>query len=185
MDKTRITAWLVGAWALAASALAATAQAEEKVVNVYNWSDYIDEQILEDFTEETGIKVVYDVYDSNEILETKLLAGSSGYDVVVPTDRLPRPPDRGRRLPAARQVEAPESRQPGPESDGQASANYDPGNEYAVIYMWGTTGIGYNETRSSSACPMRRSIRGRCCSTRRSPPSSRTAASMCSISPTT
>ena len=60
------------------------AWAQEKVVNVYNWSDYIDPAIIEEFTKETGIKVVYDVFDSNEILETKLLAGGSGYDVVVP-----------------------------------------------------------------------------------------------------
>jgi len=59
--------------------------AEDKIVRVYNWSDYIDPKILEDFTKETGIKVVYDVFDSNEVLETKLLAGGSGYDVVVPT----------------------------------------------------------------------------------------------------
>ncbi|MCB1446538.1 MAG: extracellular solute-binding protein, partial [Rhizobiaceae bacterium] len=64
---------------------AASAGAQERVVNVYNWSDYIDSSILDDFTKETGIKVVYDVFDSNEILETKLLAGGTGYDVVVPT----------------------------------------------------------------------------------------------------
>src|SRR3712207_9559352 len=69
--------------ALALSGSAAVAQ--DKVVHVYNWSDYIDESILEDFTKETGIKVVYDVFDSNEVLETKLLAGGTGYDVVVPT----------------------------------------------------------------------------------------------------
>jgi putrescine transport system substrate-binding protein len=69
----------------AALIFSAPAKAEDKVVNVYNWSDYIDSTILEDFTKETGIKVVYDVFDSNEILETKLLAGGSGYDVVVPT----------------------------------------------------------------------------------------------------
>ena len=69
----------------AAAILSYGASAQERVVNVYNWSDYIDESILEDFTKETGIKVVYDVFDSNEILETKLLAGGTGYDVVVPT----------------------------------------------------------------------------------------------------
>ncbi|TIX35487.1 MAG: spermidine/putrescine ABC transporter substrate-binding protein PotF, partial [Mesorhizobium sp.] len=58
--------------------------AQAKVLNVYNWSDYIEISILKDFTKETGIKVVYDVFDSNEILETKLLTGGSGYDVVVP-----------------------------------------------------------------------------------------------------
>ena len=61
------------------------AHAADRVVNVYNWSDFIDPKILEDFTKETGIKVVYDVYDNDEILQTKLLAGGSGYDVVVPS----------------------------------------------------------------------------------------------------
>ena len=64
------------------------AAAEERVVNVYNWSDYIDPSTLEDFSKETGIKVVYDTFDSNEVLETKLLAGKSGYDVVVPSASL-------------------------------------------------------------------------------------------------
>jgi spermidine/putrescine-binding protein len=59
--------------------------AQERVVNVYNWSDYIDPKVLDDFTKETGIKVVYDTYDNNEIVETKLLAGKSGYDIVVPS----------------------------------------------------------------------------------------------------
>ena len=76
--------WLSAATAVAA-AFSYAAQAQERVVNVYNWSDYIDQSIIEDFTKETGIKVVYDVFDSNEILETKLLAGGSGYDIVVPT----------------------------------------------------------------------------------------------------
>ena len=72
---------------LIAGALTFTAQAviAEEVVNVLNWSDYIDEQVNTDFTAATGIKVVYDVFDSNEVLEAKLLAGSSGYDVVVPS----------------------------------------------------------------------------------------------------
>ena len=67
----------------AAALLATTALAEE--VRVYNWSDYIDEALLAKFKEETGIKLIYDVFDSNELLETKMLAGGSGYDVVVPT----------------------------------------------------------------------------------------------------
>jgi len=74
------------AFSLIASALLATsALAQEKVVNVYNWSDYVDPTVLEDFTKATGIKVVYDTYDNNEIVETKLLAGKSGYDIVVPS----------------------------------------------------------------------------------------------------
>src|SRR3712207_637888 len=65
--------------------LATAALAQERVVNVYNWSDYIDPKVLENFTKETGIRVTYDTYDNNEIVETKLLAGQSGYDVVVPS----------------------------------------------------------------------------------------------------
>ena len=65
--------------------MSGAAYAQQRVVNVYNWSDYIDPQVLEDFTKETGIKVQYDTFDANETLETKLLAGKSGYDVVVPT----------------------------------------------------------------------------------------------------
>ena len=65
--------------------LATAAAAQERVVNVYNWSDYIDPKVLENFTKETGIKVTYDTYDNNEIVETKLLAGKSGYDIVVPS----------------------------------------------------------------------------------------------------
>ena len=76
---------LLAAAAFIALPLAASAQ--DKVVNVYNWSDYVGEGVLDDFTKETGIKVVYDVYDSMEMMETKLLAGGSGYDVIVPTDR--------------------------------------------------------------------------------------------------
>src|SRR4029077_15045159 len=76
----------IAAAAIAAGAIAAVpASAQERVVNVYNWSDYIDPAVLEAFTKETGIKVRYDTFDANETLETKLLAGKSGYDVVVPT----------------------------------------------------------------------------------------------------
>ena len=70
---------------------------QTRAVNVYNWSDYIDPTVLEDFTKETGIKVRYDTFNSNDTLETKLLAGKSGYDVVVPTGLFPRAPDQGRR----------------------------------------------------------------------------------------
>ena len=127
----------------AAAILSYGATAQERVVNVYNWSDYIDESILEDFTKETGIKVVYDVFDSNEILETKLLAGSTGYDVVVPTGTF-----------LARQIQAgvfqklDKSKLPniGNMWDVIASrtAQYDPDNAYSINYMWGTTGIGVN-----------------------------------------
>jgi putrescine transport system substrate-binding protein len=79
MMKRLFAACLMGAASLQ------SVSAQERVVNVYNWTDYIDVKLLDDFTRETGIKVVYDTYDSNEILETKLLAGRTGYDVVVPS----------------------------------------------------------------------------------------------------
>jgi putrescine transport system substrate-binding protein len=136
--------------AVAAAALASAAQAQERVVNVFNWSDYIDDTIIEDFTKETGIKVVYDVFDSNEMVETKLLAGGSGYDVVVPTANF-----------LARQIEAgvfqkldkAKLTNLGNEWDVIAKrvAVYDPGNAYSVNYMWGTTGIGYNEKKVQDA----------------------------------
>ncbi|MEP3301453.1 MAG: polyamine ABC transporter substrate-binding protein, partial [Roseibium sp.] len=126
---------------LAASTVLATAQ--ERVVNIYNWSDYIDESILEDFTKETGIKVVYDVFDSNEVLETKLLAGSTGYDIVVPTGTF-----LARQITAGVFQKLDKSKLPNLENMDPAIMSrlekYDPGNEYAINYMWGTTGLGIN-----------------------------------------
>jgi putrescine transport system substrate-binding protein len=135
---------LIVSGALAAiAALTVSASAQERVVHVFNWSDYIDESVLEEFTAETGIKVVYDVFDSNEILETKLLAGSTGYDVVVPTGTF-----------LARQIQAgvfqklDKSKLPNIsnmwDTVAERTERYDPGNEYSINYMWGTTGIGAN-----------------------------------------
>ncbi|RVD40248.1 extracellular solute-binding protein, partial [Mesorhizobium sp. M4A.F.Ca.ET.020.02.1.1] len=108
--------------------------AEDRVVNVFNWSDYIDSSIIDDFTKETGIKVVYDTFDSNEILETKLLAGGSGYDVVVPSGNF-----------LARQIQAgvfqklDRSKLPNLsnmwDTVQERTAKYDPGNEYSINYM--------------------------------------------------
>ena len=113
------------------------------MVNVYNWSDYIDPRVLDDFTKQTGIKIQYDTFDANETLETKLLAGNSGYDVVVPTAYF-----------LERQVKASIFRKLDKSKLKNLSdvwpdiakrlAVYDPDNQYAVNYMWGTTGIGYN-----------------------------------------
>ncbi|MCF1504639.1 polyamine ABC transporter substrate-binding protein [Afifella sp. H1R] len=129
---------------VAASGSPALAQDEEKVVNVYNWSDYIDESILEDFTKETGIKVVYDVYDSNEILETKLLSGGTGYDVVLPSAS----PFLAREIQAGAMQKLDKSKLPNLshvwDTIAERVSKYDPDNEYSVNYMWGTTGIGYN-----------------------------------------
>ena len=122
---------------------AAPAAAQQRVVNVYNWSDYIDPQVLEDFSKATGIKVQYDTFDANETLETKLLAGKSGYDVVVPTAYF-----LERQIKAGVFQKLDKSKLPNlvyvwPEI-AKRLAVYDPGNQYAVNYMWGTTGIGYN-----------------------------------------
>lgn len=128
---------------LAAGATALPALAQDQVVHVYNWSDYIAEDTIAKFQEETGIRVVYDVYDSNEVLEARLLAGSSGYDIVVPTSQylqrqiaagVYQPLDKD-LLPNLVNMD---------EDLMAAAAAYDEGNEHAVIYMWGTTGIGYN-----------------------------------------
>ncbi|WP_321342712.1 polyamine ABC transporter substrate-binding protein [Breoghania sp.] len=134
-----LTATVAAVTLMAGSALAQ----EEKVVNVYNWSDYIDDSILEDFTAETGIKVVYDVFDSNEVLETKLLAGGTGYDVVVPTGSF-----LSRQIKAGVFMKLDKAKLPNLKNmwpDIQARTDkYDPGNDYAINYMWGTTGLGYN-----------------------------------------
>jgi putrescine transport system substrate-binding protein len=118
-------------------------QPKERIVNVYNWSDYIAPTVVEGFTKQTGIKVRYDTFDSNDTLETKLLAGKSGYDVVVPTAYfLDRQIKAGvfRRIDKARMSNLANM---WPEIS-QRLAAYDPGNQYAVNYMWGTTGVGYN-----------------------------------------
>ncbi len=98
------------------------AEAGERVVNIYNWSDYIDPKVLEDFTKETGVKVIYDTYDSNEILETRLLAGNTGYDVVVPSATFLQTADKGGRLSAARQKQADESQEPLARNRGETRA---------------------------------------------------------------
>lgn len=123
--------------------LTSPAFAQDKVVHVYNWSDYIADDTVAKFEAETGIKVVYDVYDSNETLEAKLLAGNSGYDIVVPTSQfMQRQIAAGVYQPLDKD-KLPNLANMDPELMESAAA-YDPGNEHGVIYMWGTTGLGYN-----------------------------------------
>ncbi|MEZ5446696.1 MAG: polyamine ABC transporter substrate-binding protein [Gammaproteobacteria bacterium] len=125
---------------------------EEKVLNIYNWSDYIAEDTIPNFEKETGIKIRYDVFDSNEVLEAKMLAGKTGYDLVVPTANF-----------LARQVQAgvfqkldkskltnygnldPEMM--------KTLSKYDPDNAYSVPWMWGTTGVGYNVGKIKERMP--------------------------------
>jgi putrescine transport system substrate-binding protein len=119
------------------------ASAGEKVLNVYNWSDYIQPSVVADFQNEYGIRVNYDVLDSNEILETKLLTGHTNYDIVVPSGAF-----------LERQIQAdiyqkldksllPNLKNVDPDV-ARAEALYDPDNQYSVDYMWITSGVGYN-----------------------------------------
>ena len=129
--------------ALATLLIATPALAQDNVVNVYNWSDYIAEDTVAKFEAETGIKVNYDVFDSNELVEAKLLAGSSGYDVVVPSGFfLERQVAAGLFLPFDKS-KLPNLANMDPEVM-LATAAHDPDNAHSVDYMWGTTAIGYN-----------------------------------------
>ena len=162
------------------------AQQKERIVNFYNWSDYIDPTVLEDFTKETGIKVKYDTFDSNDMLETKLLAGRTGYDVVVPTAYF-----LARQIKAGVFQKLDKSKLPNLDNawDEIAArlAAYDPGNQYAVNYMWGTTGIGYNVKKAREVLGADAKDRqlGRGVQAGASSRSSRTAACISSMRPMT
>ena len=124
---------------------------EDKTLNIYNWSDYIADDTIERFETETGIKVHYDVYDSNEVLEAKLSAGHSGYDLVVPSTN----PFFARQVLAGiyQKLDKEKLANYG-NLDPQilaAAATADPGNQYGVPYLWGTTGIGYNPAKVKEA----------------------------------
>jgi putrescine transport system substrate-binding protein len=128
---------------LAAIGLAAPSSSQTRTLNVYNWSDYVEPTVIEAFSKETGIKVKYDTFDSNDTLETKLLAGKSGYDVVAPTAYFL---ERQIKAGVFQKLDKSKLKNLGnvwPEI-AKRLAVYDPGNQYAVNYMWGTTGIGYN-----------------------------------------
>ena len=128
------------------SAFGASSHAEEKQLNLYNWADYIAKDTVPNFEKESGINVRYDVYDGDETLQAKLLTGSTGHDVVVPTSNF-----------LAKQIEAgiyqkrDKSKLPNLANLDRnllkLVADADPGNQYAVPWAWGTTGLGYNVTR--------------------------------------
>jgi putrescine transport system substrate-binding protein len=143
MSRTVLLTTIAALGCVLGLAAASGQGSRERVVNVYNWSDYIAPAVLDDFTRETGIKVRYDTFDSNDTLEAKLLAGRSGYDVVAPTGYF-----LERQIKAGIFQKLDKSKLPNlvhmwPEVTRKL-ASYDPGNEHAVNYMWGTTGIGYN-----------------------------------------
>src|SRR5690242_6667691 len=128
--------------ALVAGTLSVHAQGK-RVVNVYNWTDYIAPEVLKEFTRDTGIEVTYDTFDSNDTLETKLLAGKSGYDVVVPTANFMQQQIRAGVFQKLDKSKLPNLANAWPEITKRLAV-YDPDNQYAVNYMWGTVGIGYN-----------------------------------------
>jgi putrescine transport system substrate-binding protein len=128
------------------------APSSEKVLNVYNWSDYVQPAVIKDFEKETGIHVNYDVFDSNEILETKLLTGHTNYDIVVPSAAF-----LERQLQADIYQKLDKSLLPNLKyldaGIERALAIYDPGNQYAVDYMWITSGVGYNAAALKARMP--------------------------------
>ena len=140
-------------WLLVFLLLALPAWPQDRFVNIYNWTDYIDPSVLADFTRETGIETRYDVFDSLETLEAKLFAGHSGYDVVVPSNeptfsRLIRagalaPIDRS-KVPNWKNLDA---------SQMQRIEASDPGNRYGAIYLWGSIGLGINAERIQALAP--------------------------------
>jgi putrescine transport system substrate-binding protein len=137
---------------LAAAVVAQPVFAADKELRIYNWSDYIEKSVLDDFTKETGIKITYDVFDSNDVLETKMLAGGSGYDIVVPTG-----PYLTRLINAKVFQKLDKSKLPNLKNTwpliNERTAIYDPGNEYSINYMWGTTSLGYNVEKIKKAMP--------------------------------
>ena len=147
---------LASALALGAAVGAAHAQAaaasqdEEKVLNVYNWSDYIGDDTIRNFEKETGIKVRYDNFDSNEILHAKLVAGGTGYDVVVPSSYWARMQIQGGLLAKLDKSKIPNLKYVDPDIAAQI-AKFDPGNQYVVDWLWGYTTVGINVDKVKAA----------------------------------
>lgn len=156
MKLSSVRSWSVharGALALAAVALAgnaAWAQEEEKVLNVYNWSDYIGPDTIANFEKETGIKVRYDNFDNNEIVHAKLVAGKTGYDIVVPSSNWAKLQIDGGLLQKLDKAKIANLKNLDPAVQAQL-AGMDPGNQYMVNWMWGFTTVGINVERVKAA----------------------------------
>jgi len=130
--------------------LPAQAQEEEKVINVYNWSDYIAEDTLKNFEKETGIKVRYDNFDNNEIVHAKLVAGKTGYDVVVPSSYWAKLQADGGLLRKIDKAQIPNLKHLDPDIQAQL-AKLDPDNQYMVNWLWGYTTVGINVDKVKAA----------------------------------
>ena len=141
---------LAGILALTLLAGAVHAQEEEKVLNIYNWSDYIGDDTIANFEKETGIKVRYDNFDSNEILHAKLVAGKTGYDIVVPSSNWARMQIQGDLLMKLDKSKIPNLKNVDPAIAAQL-AKIDPGNEHLVDWLWGYTTVGINVDKVKAA----------------------------------
>lgn len=144
---------LFGSLAVAVGVFAGTGSAlaqEEKILNIYNWSDYLAEDTIPNFEKETGIKVRYDTYDNNEILHAKLVAGKTGYDIVVPSSTFARLQMDGGLLAKLDKSQLPNLKNLDPDIQAQI-AKIDPGNQYLVNWLWGYTTIGINTARVKAA----------------------------------
>ncbi len=140
-------------WFLVFFALALPARARDRVVNIYNWTDYIDPTVLRDFTKETGIKTRYDVFDSLETLEAKLFAGHSGYDIVLPSNE----PSFSRLIKAGALTTIDRAKVPNWKNLDpalmQRIESSDAGNRHGAIYLWGSIGLGINPDRIKALAP--------------------------------
>jgi putrescine transport system substrate-binding protein len=145
-----LAATALAAVALFSSSGAALAQEEEKVLNIYNWSDYIAEDTIANFTKETGIKVRYDLFDSNEILHAKLVAGKTGYDIVVPSSYWAKIQADGGLLRKLDKSQLPNLKNLDPAIQAQLAA-LDPGNQYLVDWLWGYVTVGINVDKVKAA----------------------------------
>ncbi|WP_409997569.1 polyamine ABC transporter substrate-binding protein [Curvibacter sp. APW13] len=132
------------------AAVGAMAQ-EEKVLNIYNWSDYIAEDTIANFEKETGIKVRYDTFDNNEIVHAKLVAGKTGYDLVVPSSTFARMQIDGGLFQKLDKSALPNLKNMDPDLQAKIADGVDPGNQYLVNWLWGYTTIGVNTAKVKAA----------------------------------
>ena len=141
---------VLGALSLALVSHGLRAQEEEKVLNIYNWSDYIAEDTIKNFEKETGIKVRYDSFDNNEIVHAKLVAGKTGYDIVVPSSNWAKLQIDGGLLRKLDKAQIPNLKNLDPAVQAQL-ARMDPGNDYMVNWLWGFTTVGINVDKVKAA----------------------------------
>ncbi len=147
---TRSVTTMLAGVALAAGLASPALAQEEKVLNIYNWSDYIADDTIKNFEKETGIKVRYDLFDSNEILHAKLVAGKTGYDIVVPSSNWARMQIDGGLLRQLDKSKLPNLANMDPSLQAQI-AKLDPENKHLIVWLWGFTTVGINTEKVKAA----------------------------------